>query len=162
MKATIEKLKEELENYEERVSFLTGYIHFIRVNEYSDEMLRLDALDKAYSLQNELDFKTRLIEQRKNQIKQIEEQDKLKEKAIQEMPEILDRASDVFNEMVKDLDTLKKGKRNKDVNNMISILEQQISQADEIIDGIDARISNEDYSQVLNDFRQLHNIINLK
>ncbi len=55
------ELEKELLAYKQRVALLTGYIHFLRVNEYESEELRLDALDVAYNLSNELSFNEGII-----------------------------------------------------------------------------------------------------
>ena len=162
MLATIQKLEEELENYNSRVSFLEGYIHFLRVNEYDGEELRFSALDKAYRLQNELDFKKSLIEQRKAQIKQITEQEELKEKAKTEMPELLEKSKEVHDMMLDDLYRLKGSKKTKEIKEAIKMVEMQIDEVSDLIDGIQKRFNDKNYTQVLNDFRQINNILKLK
>ena len=166
MLATIQKLEEELENYKKRVNFLRQYIEHL--TKHTTNMLgdviydSLDDVDKAYRLQNELDFKKSLISQRESQIKQINEQEQLKEKAIKEMPELLQKAANVHDMMLDDLDRLKKSKKTKEIREAIKMIDIQIDEVSDLIDGIDERFSNKNYSQILNDFRQINNILKLK
>ena len=149
MLATIQKLEEELKNYNERVTFLNDFIHYLRVNEYENEELRFSALDKAYRLQNELDFKKSLISQRESQIKQEE----LKKKAVKEMPELLEKSKEVHDEMLDDLYKLKSSKKTKEIKEAIKMVEMQVDEVSEIIDGIQERYKAKNFQQVLNDFR---------
>lgn len=166
MLATIQKLQQELENYKNRVNFLRQYIEHLTqytVNSKGDKVYKsLADVDKAYRLQNELDFKNSLIEQRKAQIKQIEDQEKLKEKAIAEMPKLIEKSKLVIITMLDDLQKLKKSKKTKEIREAIKMIDMQIDEVSEIFDGICHRHENENYTQVLNDFRQINNILKLK
>ena len=107
MLATIQVLETELENYKKRVNFLKQYIEHLTqhtTNMNGDVVYNsLEDVDKAYRLQNELDFKKVLITQRTNQIKQVNEQDELKKKAIQEMPDLIQKSKEVHDAMLDDL-----------------------------------------------------------
>ena len=157
MLATIQKLEEELKNYKKRVNFLKQYIEHLTqytVNSEGDNVYKsLDDVDKAYRLQNELDFKKSLIEQRKAQIKQISEQEELKDKAIKEMPDLLEKSKEVHDMMLDDLLKLKSSKK---------MVEIQVDEVSDLIDGIQERYSAKNFQQILNDFRQINNILKLK
>ena len=162
MLATIDVLKTEKENYSQRVQFLSKFINYLQTNEYKEEEERFNALDKAYRLQNELDFKNQLIIQREAQIKQIEEQEALKEKCIEEMPDKLEEAKSSYNKMLDDLEKLEKTpKKTKQIKEAIKVIGLQADQISEIIDGIEERFNNLDFEHVINDFRQLGEIIRL-
>ena len=162
MLATIQKLEEELENYKKRVNFLKQYIEHLTqytVNSKGDRVYKsLDDVDKAYRLQNELDFKNSLIEQRKGQIKQVNEQEQLKDKAIKEMPELLEKSKEVHDMMLDDLYKLKSSKKTKE----IKVVEMQVDEVSDLIDGIQERYQAKNFNQILNDFRQINNILKLK
>jgi flagellar biosynthesis GTPase FlhF len=166
MLATIQKLEEELENYKKRVNFLRQYIEHLTqytVNSKGDNVYKsLDDVDKAYRLQNELDFKKSLIEQRKAQIKQITEQEELKEKAKTEMPELIEKSKEVHDMMLDDLYRLKGSKKTKEIKEAIKMVEIQIDEVSDLIDGIQKRFVEKNYTQLLNDFRQINNILKLK
>ena len=140
MLATIQKLEEELENYKKRVNFLKQYIEHLTqytVNSKGDNVYKsLDDVDKAYRLQNELDFKNSLIEQRKAQIKQISEQEELKDKAIKEMPDLLEKSKEVHDMMLDDLYKLKSSKKTKEIKEAIKMVEIQVDEVSDLIDGI--------------------------
>ena len=166
MLATIQVLETELENYKKRVNFLRQYIQHLTqhtTNMNGDVVYEsLDDVDKAYRLQNELDFKNVLIKQRESQIKQVQEQEQLKQKAIEEMPELIDKSKVVYDAMLDDLDKLKKAKKTKEIKEAIKMVEMQSDEVSDIIDGIEDRFNNDDYKNVLNDFRQINNILKLK
>ena len=166
MLATIQKLKEELENYKKRVNFLKQYIEHLTqytVNSKGDNVYNsLDNVDKAYRLQNELDFKKSLIEQRKAQIKQISEQEELKDKAIKEMPNLLEKSKEVHDMMLDDLYKLKSSKKTKEIKEAIKMVEIQVDEVSDLIDGIQDRYQSKNFQQILNDFRQINNILKLK
>ena len=166
MLATIQVLEQELENYKKRVNFLKQYIEHLTkhtINMLGDVIYdSLDDVDKAYRLQNELDFKKVLITQRENQIKQVNEQEELKKKAIQEMPDLIDKSKEVHDAMLDDLYKLKSAKKTKEIREAIKMIDMQIDEVSEIIDGISIRYSNVDYKNILNDFRQINNILKLK
>ena len=166
MLATIQKLEEELENYKKRVNFLKQYIEHLTqytVNSKGDNVYNsLDDVDKAYRLQNELDFKNSLIEQRKAQIKQISEQEELKDKAIKEMPDLLEKSKEVHDMMLDDLYKLKSSKKTKEIKEAIKMVEIQVDEVSDLIDGIQERYNAKNFQQILNDFRQINNILKLK
>ena len=166
MLATIQVLETELDNYKKRVNFLRQYIEHLTkhtTNMNGDVVYdSLDDVDKAYRLQNELDFKNVLIKQRESQIKQVQEQEQLKQKAIEEMPELIDKSKVVYDAMLDDLDKLKKAKKTKEIKEAIKMVEMQSDEVSDIIDGIEDRFNNDDYKNVLNDFRQINNILKLK
>ena len=166
MLATIQKLEEELENYKKRVNFLKQYIEHLTeytVNSKGDNVYKsLDDVDKAYRLQNELDFKKSLIEQRKAQIKQISEQEELKDKAIKEMPDLLEKSKEVHDMMLDDLYKLKSSKKTKEIKEAIKMVEIQVDEVSDLIDGIQERYQSKNFQQILNDFRQINNILKLK
>ena len=118
MLATIQKLEEELENYKGRIKFLKEYIEHLTKHTVDAQGKKvynsLDDVDKAYRLQNELDFKNSLIDQRKAQIKQINEQEQLKQKAIKELPELIEKSKEVHDMMLDDLHKLKRSKKTKE------------------------------------------------
>tara|TARA_R110002012_G_scaffold152094_1_gene312020 strand:- start:2242 stop:2745 length:504 start_codon:yes stop_codon:yes gene_type:complete len=166
MLATIQVLETELDNYKKRVNFLRQYIQHLTqhtTNMNGDVVYEsLDDVDKAYRLQNELDFKNVLIKQRESQIKQVQEQEQLKQKAIEEMPELIDKSKVVYDAMLDDLDKLKKAKKTKEIKEAVKMVEMQSDEVSDIIDGIEDRFNNDDYKNVLNDFRQINNILKLK
>jgi len=166
MLATIQVLETELENYKKRVNFLRQYIQHLTqhtTNMNGDVIYdSLDDVDKAYRLQNELDFKNVLIKQRESQIKQVQEQEQLKEKAIEEMPDLIQKSKEVHDAMLDDLYKLKSAKKTKEIREAIKMIDMQIDEVSEIIDGISIRYSNVDYKNILNDFRQINNILKLK
>ena len=166
MLATIQKLEEELENYKSRIVFLKEYIEHLTKHTVDANGKKvynsLDDVDKAYRLQNELDFKKSLIEQRKAQIKQITEQEELKEKAKKEMPELLEKSKEVHDMMLDDLYRLKGSKKTKEIKEAIKMVEMQIDEVSDLIDGIQKRFNDKNYTQLLNDFRQINNILKLK
>ena len=166
MLATIQKLEEELENYKKRVNFLKQYIEHLTqytVNSKGDRVYKsLDDVDKAYRLQNELDFKNSLIEQRKGQIKQVNKQEQLKDKAIKEMPELLEKSKEVHDMMLDDLYKLKSSKKTKEIKEAVKMVEMQIDEVSDLIDGIQERYNDKNFNQILNDFRQINNILKLK
>lgn len=166
MNATLKVLEEELENYKVRVNFLKQYIDHLTqytTNANGDRVYEsLEGVDKAYRLQNELGFKKALIKQREEQIQQIKEQEELKLKAIEEMPELIEKSKEVYDAMLDDLDKLKTAKKTKEIKEAIKMVEMQVDEVSDIIDGIEERFNSEDYKAILNDFRQIHNILKLK
>ena len=166
MLATIQKLEEELENYKKRVNFLRQYIEHLTehtVNSKGDIVYNsLDDVDKAYRLQNELDFKKSLISQRESQIKQVNDQEELKKKAVIEMPNLIEKSKEVHDMMLDDLLKLKKSKKTKEIREAIKMVEMQVDEVSELIDGIQERYRCRNYDQLLNDFRQINNILKLK
>jgi len=154
MLATIEVLEKEKVEYQERVDFLKNYIIYLE-NEDNYE-----SKDKAYKLSKELNFKESLIIQREQQIKQAKEQEELKKKCIEEFPSVLDKAKEAYNTMLDDLEKVKKAKKTKEIVEFKKNLEAQIDKTDVLIEGIEARFDKDnDHNSVINDFRQLHEII---
>ena len=166
MLATIQVLETELENYKKRVNFLKQYIEHLTqhtTNMNGDVVYKsLEDVDKAYRLQNELDFKKVLITQRTNQIKQVNEQEELKKKAIQEMPDLIEKSKEVHDAMLDDLYKLKSSKKTKEIREAIKMIEMQVDEVSDIIDGIVSRFDNNTNESILNDFRQINNILKLK
>ena len=152
MLATIQKLEEELENYKKRVNFLRQYIEHLTkhsVNSKGDIVYNsLDDVDKAYRLQNELDFKKSLISQREAQIKQVNDQEQLKTKAIAEMPKLIEKSKEVHDMMLDDLYKLKASKKTKEIKEAIKMVEMQIDEVSELIDGIQERFIAKKYDQL--------------
>jgi chromosome segregation ATPase len=162
MLATIQALEQEKENYEKRVEFLDKYVNYLRTNEYLEEEEQFNALDKAYRLQNELTFKKSLIKQRESQLKQINEQEELKKKCIEELPVKLEDAKVSYDKMLDDLEKLEKTpKKTKDLKEAIKAISLQADQVSELIDGIEERFNGKDHEHITNDFRQLVEIIKL-
>ena len=156
MLATVEVLEKEKLEYQDRVDFLKKYI------EYLENQDTFEDQDKAYRLSKELNFKESLIIQREQQIKQANDQEELKKKCIEEMPDLIYKAWLVVQNMVVDIDSLKTKKRNKKENEFFKALKDQKEQVDTILRGIDARFNaNPDYPELINDFRQVHEIIKL-
>jgi hypothetical protein len=166
MLATIQVLETELENYKKRVNFLKQYIEHLTehtTNMNGDVVYKsLEDVDKAYRLQNELDFKKVLITQRTNQIKQVNEQEELKKKAIQEMPDLIEKSKEVHDAMLDDLYKLKSSKKTKEIREAIKMIEMQVDEVSDIIDGIVSRFDNNTNESILNDFRQINNVLKLK
>ena len=162
MLATIQALEQEKENYEKRVEFLDKYVNYLRTNEYLEEEEQFNALDKAYRLQNELTFKKSLIKQRESQLKQINEQEELKKKCVEELPVKLEDAKVSYDKMLDDLEKLEKTpKKTKDLKEAIKAISLQADQVSELIDGIEERFNSKDHDHITNDFRQLVEIIKL-
>lgn len=161
--ATVQVLQKEKEEYEERVEFLASYVQLLRTNTYEDEFERLEALDKAYRLEKELGFKKQLIAQRSEQIDQVIERQELKIKAVQETPELIEKAKKVYDSMIDDLEDLNKQKKTKELMKFKKNLETNIDQVEVMIDHIEKRFEeNPEHKGLLNDFRQLHEIIKIK
>ena len=89
--ATKEVLEKELKRFEERVEFLEDY-----VVDLLQDVNNFEARDKAYKLSIEKEFKEHLIQQRKEQISQINKQDLLKVEAIKEIPVLLEDCNKLF------------------------------------------------------------------
>jgi hypothetical protein len=64
--------------------------------------------------------------------------------------------------MLDDLHKLKRSKKTKEIKEAIKMVEMQIDEVSDLIDGIQKRFVDKNYSQVLNDFRQINNILKLK
>jgi hypothetical protein len=163
LQATLSALEKELNDYQVRVEFLQKYLDKIDESYGGKDTLEaFKAINEAYEYQKEIDFKKSLIIQREAQIKQAKEQAKLKEQAVQEFPDVLDKAKEAYNTMLDDLEEVNKQKKSKEQANFKKGLEGQIDQVDTMLEGIEKRFyDNSDHKQVLNDFRQLHEIIKL-
>ena len=166
MLATIQVLEEELKNYKKRVSFLEQYITYLNSDSLDVDgnviNTKFEDIDKAYRLENELSFKKSLIKQRESQIKQISEQEELKVKAAEQMPELIEKSKEVYNCMLDDLDKLKKAKKTKEIKDAIKMVEMQVDEVSDLIDGIEARLNEAKGDSILNDFRQINNILKLR
>ena len=106
--ATKEVLEKELVRFKERVNFLNDYI-----KDLSKDKNNFEALDKAYKLDIEKEFKQHLIKQRNSQIDQINKQDELKANAIKEIPEMLKDCEKVVLHIAKDIENLRKSNKLK-------------------------------------------------
>jgi len=163
LQATLSTLEKELKSYQVRVEFLQEYLDKINESYGGKKTLEaFEAINNSYEFQKEIDFKRSLIKQREIQIKQAKEQVKLKEHAVNEFPDALDKAKQAYNTMLDDLEDVKKQKKSKEQANFKKGLEGQIDQVDTMLEGIEKRFyDNPDNKQLLNDFRQLHEIIKL-
>lgn len=163
LQATLSALEKELKDYQVRVEFLQRFLDKIDESyKDKDTLEAFEAINKAYEYQKEIDFKKSLIKQREAQIKQAKEQVKLKEQAVKEFPDVLDKAKEAYNTMLDDLEEVKKQKKSKEQANFKKGLESQIDQVDTMLEGIEKRFyDNSDHKQLLHDFRQLHEIIKL-
>jgi len=156
--ATKEVLQKELVRFEERVDFLNDYIkHLKSAKDFEED-------DKAYKLSIERDFKLNLIGQRTAQIDQINEQDILKAKAVEEFPSLLDDCWLVVKKIGEDLEELRSSKklkgaeakeRSNAIKNLLGTKEQVVT----ILNSITVSFENDNFhSQLLTDFRQLNAI----
>ena len=161
--ATLQTLEKELKDYTKRVEFLDSFIEKINNNTYESELDEFEWLNTSYKLEKERDFKNNLIKQREIQIKQAKEQEELKKSCIKEFPEVLENAKSAMMTIVGDLEGLaKKKKRTKEENDTLKALKHEIDQNTTIINGCIARFeNNNEHSHIINDFRQLHEIIKL-
>jgi len=64
--------------------------------------------------------------------------------------------------MLDDLLKLKKSKKTKEIREAIKMVEMQVDEVSELIDGVQKRYVSRNYGQILNDFRQINNILKLK
>ena len=78
------------------------------------------------------------------------------------MPELIEKSKEVYDAMLDDLDKLKAAKKTKEIKEAIKMVEMQADEVSDIIDGIEERFNSEDHKAILNDFRQIHNILKLK
>jgi len=60
------------------------------------------------------------------------------------------------------LSKLKKSKKTKEIREAVKMVEMQIDEVSDLIDGIQERYRCRNYDQILNDFRQINNILKLK
>ena len=165
--ATLEVLKKELVKFKDRKEFLDKWIGLLETNEYETEYERFEALYMAYKLKNERDTKEVLIEQREGQIKQIEQQEELKQKASNEFPDLLEKAKEVHSQMFVDLEALKAHKPlSKDEKqhklNAINDLKNTIEVVKLMLEGIEERYESDKlHKELLADFRQLGDIVKI-
>ena len=78
------------------------------------------------------------------------------------MPKLIDKSKEVYDMMLDDLDKLKKSKKTKEIREAIKMVEMQVDEVSDLIDGIHERYRCRNYEQILNDFRQINNILKLK
>jgi len=165
--ATLEVLKKELVKFKDRKEFLDKWIGLLETNEYETDYERFEALDMAYKLKNERDTKEVLIQQREGQIKQIEQQEELKEKASTEFPDLLEKAQDVYEQIFLDLEALKAHKPlNKEAKqqklNAIKDLNNTYEVVGIMLEGIEKRYNDDPkHKELLADFRQLGDIVKI-
>ena len=137
-------------------------------NSYETELDRLSCLNEVYKLENERDFKVTLVSQRVSQIETINNQEELKTKASKELPDLINKAEIVLEQVRADLIALKSSKPLKKEAkeqrlNGIKMISLQIEQIDTIIMGCIERykVSNT-HTQLLADFRVLNEVLKLK
>ena len=157
--ATKEVLEKELVRFTERVNFLTDYI-----KDLSKDKNNFEALDKAYKLDIEKEFKEHLIKQRNSQIDQINKQDELKANAIKEIPKMLKDCEKVVLHIAKDIEDLRKsnklkGEAKKQRSEAIKNLLGTKEQIETILKAITTKFKeNPNNTGILADFRQLNEI----
>ena len=78
------------------------------------------------------------------------------------MPELIEKSKEVHDTMLDDLNKLKASKKTKEIREAIKMIELQVDEVSDLIDGIVARYESKNYKQILNDFRQINNILKLK
>jgi len=157
--ATKEVLEKELKRFEERVEFLEDY-----VVDLLQDVDNFEARDKAYKLSIEKEFKEHLIQQRKEQISQINKQDLLKVEAIKEIPVLLEDCNKVVLHITNDIEELRKSSKLKGeakkqrieaIKNLLSTKEQ----VETILEAISKKFKEDPkHSGILADFRQLNEI----
>lgn len=157
--ATKEVLKKELVRFTKRVNFLTDYIE-----DLSKDKKNFEALDKAYKLDIEKEFKEHLIKQRNSQIDQINKQDELKGNAIKEIPAMLEDCKKVVLHIAKDIEKLRKsnklkGEAKKQRSEAIKNLLGTKEQVETILRSITTKFKKDpNNTGILADFRQLNEI----
>lgn len=163
LQATLSALEKELKSYQVRVDFLQRYLDKIDESyKDKDTLEAFEAINNAYEYQKEIDFKKSLIKQREVQIKQAKEQEELKVKCIEEFPDVMNKAYEAHSQMAKDIKVLKSAKRNKEENDFLKGLLSQEEQTGVMLDHIKLRFNKDNnHKQLINDFRQLHEIIKL-
>jgi hypothetical protein len=166
--ATKKVLEKEVEVFKSRIEFLNKWITNIKTNDYATEGDRFTALNDVYKLENERDFKATLVGQRVKQIEQINQQEELKEKASIEIPELVNKAEEVLEQMRADLIALKSSKPLKKEAKEerlqgIKMISLQIDQIDSIVMGcIDRYQVSNTHTGLLADFRVLNDVLKLK
>jgi len=157
--ATKEVLEKELVRFTKRVDFLTNYI-----KDLSKDKKNFEALDKAYKLDIEKEFKEHLIKQRNSQIEQINKQDQLKANAIKEIPAMLKDCEKVVLHIAKDIENLRKsnklkGEAKKQRSEAIKNLLGTKEQVETILKAITTKFKEDpNNTGILADFRQLNEI----
>jgi len=161
--ATKEVLEKELSRFTERVMFLDKWIESILEKETND----FEDLNTVYQKEQERDFKIAIIEQRKKQIDQINQEEELKKKVVLEFPQLLIDAGLSVDNMFDDLEAIKKNRpvTNKAKAEKASILSgftQQYEQISTVYDGINERyLANNDHKELFVDFKMLNDIVKI-
>ena len=62
---------------------------------------------------------------------------------------------------IKDV-IIKKAKKTKEIKDAIKMVEMQVDEVSDLIDGIEARLNEAKGDSILNDFRQINNILKLR
>jgi len=78
------------------------------------------------------------------------------------MPELLEKSKEVHDMMLDDLYKLKSSKKTKEIKEAVKMVEMQVDEVSDLIDGIQERYQAKNFNQILNDFRQINNILKLK
>ena len=166
--ATKKVLEKELEVFKSRIEFLNKWMIEIKNKEYETEYDKFSSLNELYKLENERDFKATLVSQRVNQIETINQQEELKSKASKELPDLINKAEIVLEQVRADLIALKTSKPLKKEAkeqrlNGIKMISLQIEQIDTIIMGcIERYKASNTHTQLLADFRVLNEVLKLK
>ena len=166
--ATKKVLEKELEVFKSRIEFLNKWITEIRNKTYETDYDSFSALNEVYKLENERDFKATLVSQRVSQIETINQQEDLKIKASKEIPDLINKAEVVLEQIRADLIAVKTSKplkkeAKKDRSDGIKMISLQIEQIDSIIMGcIERYKTSNTHTQLLADFRVLNEVLKLK
>ena len=108
--ATKKVLEKELEVFKSRIEFLNKWMIEIKNKNYETEYDKFSSLNELYKLENERDFKATLVSQRVSQIETISNQEELKIKASKELPDLINKAEIVLEQVRADLIALKTSK----------------------------------------------------
>ena len=166
--ATKKVLEKELEVFKSRIEFLNKWMTEIRNKDYETDYDSFSALNELYKLENERDFKATLVSQRLSQIENINQQEDLKIKASRELPDLINKAELVLEQIRADLIAVKSSKPLKKEAkeqrlNGIKVISLQIDQIDTIINGcIERYKTSNTHTQLLADFRVLNEVLKLK
>lgn len=166
--ATKKVLEKELEVFKSRIEFLNKWMIEIKNKNYETEYDKFSSLNELYKLENERDFKATLVSQRVSQIETISNQEELKIKASKELPDLINKAEIVLEQVRADLIALKTSKPLKKEAkeqrlNGIKMISLQIEQIDTIIMGcIERYKASNTHTQLLADFRVLNEVLKLK
>ena len=166
--ATKKVLEKELEVFKSRIEFLNKWMIEIKNKNYETEYDKFSSLNELYKLENERDFKATLVSQRVSQIETISNQEELKIKASKELPDLINKAEIVLEQIRADLIVLKTSKplkkeAKKDRSDGIKMITLQIEQIDTIIMGcIERYKASNTHTQLLADFRVLNEVLKLK